>query len=349
MKNNYLITILFLIWTVTSGYAQVSVQDPHKPLISKATATWCNVCGGDAWDNFHDLINIFDEDAVILAVHSDKESAFYSPTADSLANNFNDFFGVPSLYLGSEPAPFTLPWVNSAEEYISEFSSQERTTQASISFEIKNNDINVDLSIEFLQEQDDPHFYSVLLVENEVTGFQLNRGPGAIHSKILRTHLTPNVFNNPISEGPVDANQNFEFKLTNELEENWKKDNIEIVLVIWKKIGNNYQVVNSALTSTATEITSSQELNLNLHTFEIQPTILESNSQVILRTEKELPDARISLLDANGQIIQTIHKGLLSAGEHSFSINRSSISSSGIYFVSLGAGSSTISRRILVN
>ncbi len=348
MKNNCLIFFCLLTCSLTSSYAQVGTQDQHKPIISKATATWCNICGADAWDAFHDLIDTYDENAIFIAVHADDASELYNSTAEDFADNFIDFFGVPELYHGRDPAPLGRRWDDSTKEYIEAFNTQDRTTQLSLTFDIKNNNINVEANIKFLQDQNTPHYYSLLVIENDVIGFQFNRGTDAIHSKILRTQITPNVFDNLISEDNILANQEFALKLSKELNEEWNKENIEVVVALWKKFGDDFQLVNSSIAKIANTITHTNESNREIKLFDINPTILTNQSELILNLKSEINYAQIGVYNLHGQKILQLYQGSLRSGIHNYKIDRSQIQASGIYFVKLIDGEFSVSKKFIV-
>lgn len=347
-KNNYLITFYLILASVTISFSQVGIQDPPKPLISKATATWCNICGSAAWDNFHDLITTHSEEAVFMAIHADDGSDLYSETAKIFSENFIDFFGVPELYHGRDPAPFRRIWANSTKEYIDEFNAQERTTQTDLSYEFIDNIIRVQANIKFVQDEDHPRYLSLFLIEDAVVAYQFNQGPRAIHSKILRTHITPEVFENLISTEPIKANEELSFEFSKELQDNWKKDNIEVALIVWKKFGDKFQVINSRLASAANTTTPTRDLSLDLKSFSVTPNLIKSNAQLSIVTKEDLGHVTIDIFNEVGQRISTLHNGLLKSGKQNISLDRSTFPTAGIYYISLNNGSEIISKRVVV-
>jgi|GEM_PF-4504138 len=346
--NKYSLTLFLLVLIASSSIAQVEKQDLRKPLITKATATWCNICGSFGWDNFHDLLDAHNESAVFIAIHADDESQLFSETAAIFSENLIDFFGVPELFLGRDPVPFSRRWANSAKEYIDEFNEQPIPIQSNLSFQFVNNRIEVETKIKFRQSEDEPRYMSLLLIENDVVEYQFNQGPKAVHSKVLRTHITPEVFENLISTDPINANDVFNKEFSKVLDDEWEKENIEVVLIIWRKFGDHFQVVNSSLFSTSNNTTPTSDLELNLASFSIAPNLLQTSSEITISLKNNLERVSIDIYNEVGQKVNTLYLGHLKSGRHSFGLARTIFPTAGIYFVTLNDGQDIISKRIVV-
>ena len=323
------VSLLFLVTTI---FAQRISQ--NKAVIFKATSTECNVCGLRAWDEMKDAIDLYESDAVIMAVHPLEESLLYTPTSEALMENVPQFFGTPTFYVNNENLPFL--WLGEARLRIEAFQERQVVAHPFIEYAIEDDQVRVAINTVFLRRTNRAHYVAAYLVEDEVDEFQNNRGPEDRHSKIVRTHLGEDVFGTLLSEEEIEVNQEFATNYTFELdpEKEWVTENLEIAVIIWEKSGDRFTIVNSNFAHEPTSLsTSLNRLVMNQVNLAIQPTIVENMATVQLETPIALSDLKISVLNAMGQELTAIFNGNLQAGNHVFTVDRSAIATSGLYFL----------------
>lgn len=338
-------TLLFAsLFVVTNAFTQRIPA--NKPFIVKATSTECNVCGLRAWTDFKDVVDKYGKDAVVMAVHPLDESQLFSNTAMEIMDNKPSFFGTPSLFINEE-FHFN-DWFIGIRDFIGPFQERRVLVHPEVDFQIKGNELSVEVNMEFLHKTNRPHYVSAYVVEDHVRAFQNNRLPDDLHSKVLRTHLGENTFGVLLSETDILANQKFTNTFTLELDPEWNIENIEIATVIWEKRGETYHVINSnkALESSfSTSVNILEQANVQLS---LRPTILSNISTVIVDLPTVQTDLDVMIVNTLGQSVKTIFTGNLPQGVTNFDLNRNDFSASGLYFLVIEKDGSRLVEKVVV-
>jgi len=319
-----------VFFTITTTFGQRI--PPNKPVIFKATSTECNVCGLRAWDELKDAIDLYERDAVIMAVHPFEESLLHTETSTELMENTPQFFGTPSFFINNESLPFQ--WLGEARQKLEAFQARQVVAHPFINYVIEENQLKVEVETQFLKRVIRPHYIGVYVLEDELKEYQSNRGPEELHSKIVRTHLGENTFGVLLSPDNIEANQTIKNNFTLELNPKWETDKIELAAIIWEKSGDQFNVVNSNTafgpTSLSTSINVLASNNVNLS---VQPTIIANSAIIQLDLPIALMNLKVSLVNSLGQQMATIFTGNLPKGNHIFSLNRNDFSTGGLYFL----------------
>jgi len=305
---------------------------PNKPVIFKATSTECNVCGLRAWDELKDAIDLYEKDAVIMAVHPLEESLLHTPTSTALMENAPQFFGTPSFYVNNQSFPFQ--WFGEARLMIEAFQERQVVAHPFIDYVIEGQELKVQVKTQFLRRTNRPHYLGVYILEDELEAYQNSRGPEELHSKIIRTHIGENPFGTLLSEEEIVVNQEFNTNYTFTLDPEWLSENIELAVIIWEKRGETYEVVNSNTafepTALSTSINVLEANNVNLS---VQPTILTNSASIQLDLPTSLTDLNLRVVNSLGQSVKNIFNGHLNKGTHSFLLNRNDYAAGGLYFL----------------
>ena len=79
------------------------VPNKQMSLVTKHTATWCPICGFDAWDTQkYFMDNLDGKDAFVLTAHISGSSKLYSDAARELLKNFDGVFYQPEFFFNTE-------------------------------------------------------------------------------------------------------------------------------------------------------------------------------------------------------------------------------------------------------
>lgn len=338
-----IIYFLLLIYAVPNFAQRIP---PPKPVIIKVTATWCNVCGLDAWDSFKFLAEEFEKDAVILAVHASPLSQLHSPTAEAIANNLPDRLGQPELFL--DDTYVDINWISNTRDYIQSTQMKDPIAHVFLSHEIVDNKIQATASIQFLKESNREHYLGLYVVENHVTAFQNSRGPEDKHSKILRTHFRESPFGTLITEANIEKDAIFEAQYSMPVDTAWQVENIELAAIIWEKSGDQYHVINANTSLAASLSTATSNSFLRNIQFDILPTLVEQDAAIHLSVPTLLPSARLELLNLNGTVISTIYQGVINSGNTTFALPIPAALSNGTYLVLLEAKGESLVRKLVL-
>ncbi|MEM1120858.1 MAG: Omp28-related outer membrane protein [Bacteroidota bacterium] len=343
MKSVYVLLTAFLF--VANSLTAQRIP-PNKLVILKATSTECNVCGLRAWDEFKDVVEKYERDHVVMAVHPFDISKLYSRTAEELVNNMPTFFGTPSLYTNEE-THFNF-WFDGIRDAIDPWQARRVTAHPEIDFQINGNELTAEVNTQFLFSTNRPHYVAVYLVEDKIKEFQDNRGPEDLHSKILRTHLGESTFGTLLSESNIEANQQFTNTFSMELDPEWKPENLEVATIIWERRGETYHIVNANKAATASFSTSINILEKAKVQLAVQPTMISDIATIQLDLPTAQADLNIRIVNTLGQTIQTIFTGNLPQGTTTFDLNRNAIKEAGLYFLVAEKEGSRLTEKIIV-
>lgn len=344
MKKFYLFLILGLAFQ-SNLFAQ-DVPQEQKIVITKIGATWCPNCGLEAWDNFDVLNKDFADKAVILSIHPSSSSFLHSPESRDLSNNLPGAFGQPLFYL-NRTKHSTFQIVENTDVAVSNAEFINPVVNTGISATINDNTLTVDAKVKFFQEGDGTYFLSLLIVEDGVVEYQSERGNDAIHKKLLRTALMGGTFGQAIASGSVSANTEFTFSDSKAIDAEWNTENLEVVAIVWKKVGNVYEFenANSVDASFSTSINLLETAGVNLT---IAPTIIQENATITLESPIAFDQVNLTLYNTAGQQISSLFSGAVGQGVQHFTIQKSDLKSSGVYFLQMESKGSVISRKLIV-
>jgi len=330
MMKRWIPVFITLLFTTVTTFAQR--VPPNKPVIFKATSTECNVCGLRAWDELKDAIDLYEKDAVIMAVHPLEESQLHTATSTALMENAPQFFGTPSFFVNNHSLPFQ--WFQEARLMIETFQEREVVAHPFIDYVIEGNELKVQVKTQFFKRTNRPHYVGVYVLEDELVAYQSSRGPEELHSKIVRTHLGEHTFGTLLTEDIIEVNQEFNTNYTLALNPEWLTENLELAVIIWEKRGNTYEVINSNTAFEPTALsTSINVLTANKVDLSVQPTILSNSATIQLELPVALDALNLRVINSLGQQVKNIFSGDLTKGTHTFLLNRSDYGTGGLYFL----------------
>ena len=344
MKRCVPVFIAF-VFTLTATFAQR--VEPNKALLFKATSTECNVCGLRAWDEMKEAIDLYEKDAVIIAVHPLEESLLHSPTSTALMENAPQFFGTPSFFVNNQSLPFQ--WLGEARKMIEAFQERQVIAHPFIEYAVESNQLKIEVKTQYLKRIIRPHHIAAYVIEDKVKEFQNNRSPEELHSKIMRTHLGEEVFGTLISLAPIEINQEFTHNYTLDIAPEWNPENLEVVVIIWERVGDRYQIINSNVATEPTSLsTSINILEANAVSLQIQPTIINNSATVQLDLPLAIEGLNLNVVNALGQPVKNIFSGNLPKGEHTFTLNRRDYAAGGLYFLVVEKNGDRLVKKMII-
>lgn len=322
------------------------VPQEQKIVITKIAATWCPPCGGTAWDNFDVINNTHAGKAVILTAHPSRSSKLHATEAIDFSNNLPQAFGQPLFYVNRSKYT-TNNILQNAATAVNEATSASPMANTGMVATIKDNTLTVDAKVKFFQEGDGEYYLSLLVIEDGVIEEQANRGDNAVHKRVLRTSLMGGAFGQAIANGVIATDTEFNFSDSKTLEANWNTENLEVAAIIWQKVNEAYEFVNAhavnASFSTSLNILETTGVQLS-----VTPTLLKETATISINAPIALNKVNIALFNTAGQQVQTVFSGPLNNGLHTFSIDKSNLSTSGVYFLQMESKGSVISRKLVV-
>jgi hypothetical protein len=179
-------------------------------------------------------------------------------------------------------------------------------------------------------------------------GYQASIGNDAQHKALLRGELSGNTFGELLFNGTVSGGDIFNGELQAPLED-YDPENLEIVSVIWNKVGNTYEVVNTNVDETVEEkITSGIEFTSVKDTpVSVYPTVVDKSFAVEISLTSELSDAHIYLSDFNGRIVHSLFSGELPEGQIKMTFERNPKIHKGIYVLNIATDQKILTKKMI--
>lgn len=347
MKQNFLLFIL--LFSTCSLFAQ-DVPETQTPLVSKITATWCINCGTWGWDLFEELIDENKDKAILLATHYSGD--LNTPVGEAFADNWG-VFAQPRFILNDEDKRASRS--NAASKIteitgeIADMSAQSPVANVGFYAEMVDGKIEVQTKTKFFQEATGEYYLGVYTVEEGVVNNQSGQGANTVHKTIMRASFDADAFGSRLSMmNTLGAGMEFTNTHSIDIDSDWNTDKVSVIAMIWKKEGDKYAFVNANSTNDFSGNTSSVNDFLEVDNYSVSPTIINDFGIVRLNLSQSIQNAEINLYAIDGKKIGSVHSGNLSAGAHTFQINRSAFTTSGVAFVTLEKDGLRLSKKVII-
>lgn len=350
MNRNIFTLLIFSFFSIILQAQEITVPQTQRPLITKRTASWCPNCGGWGWTFFRNVVDDNNGKAVFFANHYD--GLHTSPTTLALAANFGGV-SQPQFFLNNTNQNVTSGATASARTNIQNQVNAAWATTPVVQSGIRaiHNSAAQTLSVtaksRFFQSASGEYYLGIYLVFKEFIGFQSPLGNAAEHKEMMRSHLTANVFGEQIANGTVAAGA--EAEVSGQISiAGLDPAKLRIVAIIWKKEGNTYRVTNANETDDFLSPSSANDLWAAQQQLKISPNIITESARIEMQiTESRLP-WRVDLVNASGQVTETIFQGTLDGGVHTFSIERGP-RPAGLYYIRVSNGLHAMSQRVVLH
>ncbi len=341
--------------TLFSGFLlaqNLEVPEKQMSLVTKHTATWCPICGLEAWDiQKYFLDNLDGNNAIVLTAHISSTSKLYSQTAKELLATYQNVVYQPEFFFnttkvtGNDDAIKTgmLDKVNQAAQQM-----PVAQTGILVTYNAATDTLKVHTNTKFFQTVEGEYQLSILLLEREVYETQASRSSNELHRNIIRKSLNSNTFGPIIASGNTAANTEISREVAVKWNNQYDLDNIQIVTILWKRNATKYDFVNTNFTKTVQEeqTTSSRAVDPLGSRFTILPNVTRSNALIQLDLLNAYNNAEITLFDRYGRVLRILHRGNLPAGDQSLLLERFT-EPAGVYFLRFRSGSMVATRRVV--
>lgn len=340
-----------ILFTLFHGAVLSAQEQVQRSFIVKRTATWCSICGSTAWDIMSDLVEAKEDQAVILSAHHSASSNLHHPDASALIDGMEASFGQPVFFhngnnVGGGSATTETALNNLIAQTATELPLAQ--TALSLGYDSEQELVWVTAEVQFFEATTGSYQLALYLVEKEVVGFQQNRGPDAVHKRVLREALTDDVFGEPIAGGPIAADDRFLWEGTADVS-GYELENLQIAAVLWQAAGDGHTYVN-AMVSDQFELLEPTAVRIN-RPDSWQDRILGmagGDLQLEVDTGYDHPRFRIDLLDAGGRMLAILFEGMLPAGRHRWAISRAGHLPPGIYWLRMQSASQLRTKKLLI-
>jgi len=312
---NTIILIFFISW---QGIAQeVVVPQSQVPLIIKIAASWCPPCGGWGWTFFDEIYEDHSDEAIFMSVHHSGDHT--NTDAQAMTQNFNIFSQPRYLFNGIDQnvsSSNTAEKRNDFMQLVEEEIGLSPMIQTGLEASYWEDQINVQYAVEIFDELEGEYYLGLYLVEKLHVGYQASIGPDAGHKDLIRKELSGNSFGTLLFAGTGSIGDRYEGSIQTELD-GYNPENINIVSIIWKKTGAQYEVMNTNMDDDVqADIPSAVKDTQTQYKLQVFPTVIEDRAQIQLDLNQTLEMLSLELIDASGKRIQQLYHGRMQSGLH---------------------------------
>lgn len=225
----------------------VYVDSSQNSIFGKFTATWCGPCGGWGVARFEELYlqNKGNALAIALQVNDDLTTSDNGPLVDEFSTKWQ-YTGTPNFFVNDNfvgTSTSGIPGeITTKNSQLPKLIIGSHITKGAGKNAGK---LNVNVYVKALQDLSGTYTMSALFLHKEITGPQNGSTNNPhIHHHVLAASATntgafgEEVFNS-LSNGEV-----YHWSKVVGYNSNWNIDKMELVFIIWKKTGTNYEFVN---------------------------------------------------------------------------------------------------------
>ena len=235
------------------------VPKANTPVITKITATWCGPCGDWGWELFKTIEKKAGEETILMSCYSSRKSEFSNEAALKIGNQLSDYRAFPSFCANwksrqvypEPPMPPLKFFPDSVFKAVDSIRQQRPVANVGFVTEEQNDSIYVKSVTKFFKDVNDKYdkFYvGIYAIEDGVRGPQNVTDEGIKmknHHHVMRGSLTESVWGKKLTKGPVKKGEAFRKNFTVTLEDKWNEENVELVMMVFKK-NLSYRFINAS-------------------------------------------------------------------------------------------------------
>ncbi len=347
IMKNFILPLLFISILTFTSHAQ-EVPETQESLITKITASWCGNCGTWGWSLFLDLIEDNADNALIIANHSSGD--LVNTTSSEIVQNFNTS-GQPRFLLNNIDQGASSGSSATVRDEIKNLVEANAVDQpvvnAGLNVNLEGTSLVVDTKTKFFLDASGEYYLSAYVIEDNLVSNQSGQGSMAVHKHILRTSIG-DTFGTLLDSGDIASNSEYTNQFSMDIPATWNADELEIALIIWKKVDDTYEYVNSNSTTEFNTEVSSSIKDLAIEGIAMNLVNNFSNeTQVNLDVTKSSAKATLRIIDQLGRTQAVLFSGQLATGFQQFTIDTTL--PNGVYFVNLESKGKVITRQFVYN
>ncbi|MEZ5043730.1 MAG: Omp28-related outer membrane protein [Saprospiraceae bacterium] len=350
--KSILLTIGLMVFAISTNGQAIEIPKSQVPLITKISASWCPHCGNWGWNFYEGLREDNVGKAIMVTAHYSGD--YRTDAGAAIASNFG-IIGQPEFYIGTDRVAANsnnyASMVPSVNSIVNAQLGTAPVVQSGIKARLQPNGMmTVNTSTQFFSTTTGEYYLAMYLLENNFVGYQAGQGNAAAHKNILRAVIGGENFGDLIGLGEIAANTKVDLEHDFNLgSSSFQVGNVEIVAVIWEKIGNKYKYVNANSTTVIDLVSANEEIDNRVAQFTISPNPVFETAVISFQLSEKLSNAELRLFTLDGKQVQVLQANTsFAAGQHRIEIQRSNLKSAGVYLVQLISDQGAISRKLVV-
>jgi Outer membrane protein Omp28 len=239
--------------TGTTSTAGPSVPEVNTAMINKYTGSKCGPCGSWGWDMAIELIDYAPTKAIYVGTFSQNFVAeeFITTTATTWDKALTGSgLGYPTFAVNNVAQLDRTSGVNTGSEKAKCKAAIDKHSTAPVMANVgfktawaQDADgfwtVTITSATKFFKDNSGDFYVGCYLLEDKAIGKQSGHTPSTNveHHHVLRQAVGNKDYGDLVSSGAIAAGKTFEKTYTSLIPKNFKKDNMEVLFVIWKKNG----------------------------------------------------------------------------------------------------------------
>jgi len=232
----------------------LKINEDQNATLFFYTSTGCPGCGSWGGPTFKNLINNYATDVTPIAIHIKYNDPYISSVSQDIANNRTGSYYTPQLHIentnivvlngGSIDGNAS---VQQANDSINGISSNTPIASSGSIYQVNDDKLTIKYGTQFHTAATGEFYVAAYIIEDGLVYAQSGANTSYVHNNVIRASVNGNSFGSLIKNGDIVADELFENQTSFPINQTWNLDNIKITTVIWEKVGNNYQVINSSV------------------------------------------------------------------------------------------------------
>ncbi len=321
-------------------------QEPEmksRSLVVKFTETWCGPCGDWGWELAEDVIaDLGDKGYYIGVMGSSSPSTMNANCYSAFESNFL-LTGYPTFFVNDTDGDY---YFSTVSPLYNAFYTTEPVASSAGTASISGSTISVNTKTKFWTGASGEYSIAAFVIEDKVMAAQASQ-PGVVpHHNLMRGTMMPD--NSPWGQnlvaGDVAAGAEFTKSFSMTIPSDWVKENLSVMMVIYKKEAGKYKFVNAMKAAGGT---TSLESIKSVGNFNLYPNPVNGAEAQVSIDLTEATKLGLVVTDFTGRQVYAIDSKQYLQGAHTLTIPTNTFAS-GIYSVSLRSDKGVVNKTMVV-
>lgn len=231
---------------------EITLVKETKPVLFDYTSTGCPGCGSWGAPTFENIAENQKRNIVPIAVHIKYGDPMITNESNDLADNRIGQRFTPQLFVnGSNGVVLTGGRIDGAgsltkiDSELSTIRNSNTEISVGISSVVNEKVISLRYALKAYEDLEGEYSISVYVMEDHLFYKQSSGAANPFeHNYVIRASQG-GAFGMVLDSETLTKNSETEETFDIAIADNWNRDNLHATVVVWKKVGNNYEVVNA--------------------------------------------------------------------------------------------------------
>jgi|GEM_PF-613613 len=233
--------------------SSLNYVDDQKALMLNYTSTGCPGCGSWGSPTFESLAMQLPNDVIPLAVHIKYGDPMITDISEAIARNRTGQFYTPQIWVNNTNIMVLntgridgTASVSKAKDVITTSSNSDAEVKIGSAAVISKDEKKIQIKAGIINkgnlDESSEWYLATYILEDKIIWKQASSSSDHEHNYVIRACTEGN-----FGEAVQFTNNQFESLTTLDLTDYWKKDELRVLTVLWKKVGNRYFYENAKL------------------------------------------------------------------------------------------------------